>query len=169
MNDTVQVITCHDIIMIIPGRKSINDPYISRVFCVYRSFAHSGACVSIGRRFGYLQLQKHTEHKLEVVNVAESAVFALLPLLVAFTFSGAYERFENRKIHILEEANVYDAAYEYIDLVPAKYQPALRADIREYLDLHLASYNDIPYLTKVDNDLDKAIVVHCMEKCGCWM
>ena len=116
-----------------------------------------GLSVSIGRRYGRSKLQQHVEHKLEVVGIAESAVFALLGLLIAFTFSGAYDRYEIRKMHILQEANVFDTAYELIDLVPAKYQATLRQDIRQYLDLHIASYNDIPYTTRVDRDLDKAI------------
>lgn len=116
-----------------------------------------GLSVYVGRTLGRLQLQKYAEHKLEGISVAETAIFSLLALLVAFTFSGAYERYENRKLHILEEANVFDTAYEYIDLTPVKYQPILRKDVRQYLDLHLASYNDIPNMMKVDQDLYKAI------------
>lgn len=117
------------------------------------------ASVYLGRYVGRLQLKNHKEHKLEVVSVAETAVFGLLGLLIAFTFSGAYDRYENRKLHILEEANVFDTAYEYIDLVSPKYQAGLRDDVRRYLDLHLASYYDIPYTTKVDQDLYKALDV----------
>jgi hypothetical protein len=62
-------------------------------------------------------------------------------------------------MHILEEANAFDKAYEYVDLVMPKYQPALRDSIRQYLDLHLATYRDIPYPVKVDQDLYKAIDV----------
>jgi len=115
--------------------------------------------VALGRRFGLKQIQKNGKHKLEVVGVAESAVFGLLGLLIAFTFSGAYERYENRKFHILEEANVFDTAYEMIDFVAPKYQPDLRRDVRQYLDLHLATYHDIPNMTAVGADMYKAIAV----------
>lgn len=134
--------------------------YISVVFFVFIALLLLLAVsVSVGRYFGCLQLKHHPQHKLEVVNVAESAVFALLALLIAFTFSGAYDRYETRKMHILEEANIFDTAYEYIDLVAPKFQPSLRQDVREYLDLHLASYNDIPFVAKVDADLYKALDV----------
>jgi hypothetical protein len=53
--------------------------------------------VAAGRNYGKEQLAKHDKKQLEVVIVAEGAVFTLLALLVAFAFSGAYERFENRK------------------------------------------------------------------------
>lgn len=115
--------------------------------------------VFLGRCFGILRLKKHVKHKLEVVGVAEGAVFGLLGLLIAFTFSGAYERYESRKFHLLEEANIFDTAYEMIDFAPKKYQPDLRRDVREYLDLHLATYRDIPDMERVDQDLYKAIVV----------
>ena len=116
-----------------------------------------GFSANVGRRFGHSQLTKHTEHKLEVVDVAENAVLTLLGLMIAFTFFGAYDRYESRKLHILEEANIFDTAYEYIDLVPQKYQPSLRENVRQYLDLHLAAFHHIPDLKKVDQDLYKAL------------
>jgi len=118
-----------------------------------------GVSASLGRRFGRSEQKSHPENKLEIVGVAEGAVFGLLGLLIAFTFSGAYDRYETRKVHIVDEANIFDTAYEMIDLVAPKYQPVLRENIRKYLDLHIASYNDIPYEAKVDGDLEKAIDV----------
>lgn len=115
--------------------------------------------VKIGRYFGLQELKHHVEHKIEVIGIAESAVFALLGLLIAFTFSGADDRYESRKLHILKEANAFDTAYEVIDLVPAKYQLQLRNDVRTYLDLHLTAYNDIPFTKKVIPDLYKALDV----------
>jgi heme/copper-type cytochrome/quinol oxidase subunit 2 len=118
-----------------------------------------GISAQIGRRYGIRELKHHEDHKLEVVVVAESAVFALLGLLIAFSFSGAYDRYDSRKVHILVEANVFDTAYELIDLVPAKFQPSLRSDVRTYLDLHLKAYEDIPFRSKIDADLNQAIIV----------
>jgi hypothetical protein len=118
-----------------------------------------GASVLIGGRFGRKQLEHHSQHKLEVVGVAEGAVFGLLGLLIAFTFSGAYDRYETKKVHIVDEANVFDSAYELIDLLPLKYQHDLRVNIRKYLDLHVASYNHIPDDALVGNDLGQAIDV----------
>lgn len=115
--------------------------------------------VRLGRYFGNRQLQSHDNQKLEVISVAEGAVFALLGLLLAFTFSGAYDRYEHRESHILEEANVFDSAYEVIALMPQPYQDSMRVNVRRYLDLHLQSYEDIPDLKRVDDDLRKAILV----------
>lgn len=112
--------------------------------------------VSIGHRFGCARLKKHPDHKLEIDGIAESAVFGLLALLIAFSFSGAYDRLEHRKLHLLKEANAFSTAYDYIDLLSPKFYPSLRENIRQYLDLHLAAYNEIPYNTKVDQVLSQA-------------
>jgi hypothetical protein len=111
----------------------------------------------IGRWFGRKQLKLHPHHKLEVVAVAETSVFGLLALLIAFTFSGAYDRFENRKIHIIEEANAYDAALYNISLVAPQYQPELSEKIRQYIDLHLTAYHHLPHFKQVEKDLDQAL------------
>lgn len=133
--------------------------YILVIFILIALLFILWVSVALGRWFGLMQIKKHGKHKLEIVGVAEGAVFGLLGLMIAFTFSGAYERFENRKFHLLEEANVFDTAYAMIDFVPKKYQTDLRRDVREYLDLHLASYRDIPHLKVVGQDLDKALGV----------
>ena len=88
--------------------------------------------VIIGRQFGEKQIAEHVQSQLEVVIVAEGAVFTLLALLVAFAFSGAYECFENRKLHIIEEANVINIAYKRISLLAPQTQHALRQSFRGY-------------------------------------
>lgn len=100
-----------------------------------------------GRKYGKKQLTHSSsqQHKLEVVSVAEGAVFALLGLLIAFTFSGAYERFEARKMHIIEEANAFETAYLRVDLLTPKTRGNLRANIHEYLKNHLQIYSQIPF------------------------
>jgi hypothetical protein len=96
--------------------------------------------VIAGRRYGKNQLAKHEQGQLEVVIVAEGAVFTLLALLVAFAFSGAYERFENRRLHIIDEANAISTAYQRIDLLAPATQPALRESFRQYVDAQLEFY-----------------------------
>ncbi len=101
--------------------------------------------VAGGRWYGKRQLLKQDKKELEVVIVAEGAVFTLLALLVAFAFSGAYERFENRKLHVMEEANVVNVAYKGIDMMAPETQPALRQGFRDYLDVQLLFYKNAKY------------------------
>lgn len=112
------------------------------------------AGVVFGRNYGLKQITR--DKKLEIVTVAEGAVFGLLALLVAFTFSGSYDRFEKRKLHIIEEANAYSTAYMRVDLLDPKMQPELRATILSYLDARIQAYKKIPHLTAVDAELTTA-------------
>lgn len=72
------------------------------------------------------------------------AVFGLLGLLLAFSFSGAAGRFEHRRELITQEANAIGTAYLRLDLLPAAQQPALRASMREYVRLRLMTYEAAP-------------------------
>ena len=55
------------------------------------------AAVEFGRRIGRRRYQTDKESLTEGLSVAEGAIFALLGLLIAFTFSGAATRFEDRR------------------------------------------------------------------------
>lgn len=73
----------------------------------------------------------------------DSAVFALLGLLLAFTFSGAAGRFDARRAQIVEETNNLGTAWLRLDLLPADAQPALRDLFRRYVDSRLAIYSNL--------------------------
>jgi hypothetical protein len=60
------------------------------------------------------------------------AIFALLGLLMAFTFNGAYSRLDARRQLIVQEANAIGTAYLRLDLLPAEVQAPLREAFREY-------------------------------------
>lgn len=78
------------------------------------------------------------------VGVVDGAVFALLGLVVAFTFSGASSRFDSRRNLIVEEANAIGTAYLRLDLLPTPAQPALRRSFRQYLDSRISVYQTFP-------------------------
>ena len=72
------------------------------------------------------------------VNVAsysaiEAGLFGLFGLLLAFTFSGALARFDERRQAIVIEANAISAAYRGLGLLPADARDRLRGSMREYL------------------------------------
>ena len=71
---------------------------------------------------------------------AEAAMFALFGLLVAFTFSGAAARFEDRRHLIADETNAIGTAYLRLDLLPSDTQPAVRELFRRYLDTRYQVY-----------------------------
>jgi len=80
-------------------------------------------------------------------------VFGLLGLLIAFTFSGAASRFEDRRHLITTEANAIGTAYLRIDLLPADTQPEIKDLFRRYVDVRWATYRDFADQTATDAKL----------------
>ncbi|MBN8246785.1 MAG: DUF4239 domain-containing protein [Verrucomicrobia bacterium] len=103
----------------------------------------------VGRRLGIRRSKRDAEGSRAGLGAIEGAIFALLGLLIAFSFSGAAARFDNRRMLIVQEANDIGTAYLRIDLLPAAAQPAIRDLFRKYLDLRLALYQS---LAKHDQD-----------------
>lgn len=93
----------------------------------------------VGRRIGIARLRRDPE-LTKGAGAAEGAVFALLGLLMAFTFSGAASRFEARRFYIDTEANAIGTAYLRLDLLAEEAQPPLRDLMRRYADLRATVY-----------------------------
>jgi hypothetical protein len=94
----------------------------------------------IGWRIGAARFKRDPEAATTEGGAAEAAVFGLLGLLIAFTFSGAASRFETRRQLIGEEANAIGTAYLRVDLLPDDSQPELRDLFRRYVDLRATVY-----------------------------
>jgi ABC-type glycerol-3-phosphate transport system permease component len=77
---------------------------------------------------------------LEGFGTVEGALFALLGLLIAFTFSAAADRFNRRRELVVTEANAIGTAYLRLDLLPAPAQPLLRRTFGQYIDARLDRY-----------------------------
>ena len=105
-------------------------------------------CLEIGWRLRTKNLATETETSDAGLNALDGAVFGLMGLLIAFTFSGAATRFDARRALIVQETNDIGTAYLRIDMLPADAQAALRQDYRDYLDARLDFYD------KLDDDVD---------------
>ena len=103
-------------------------------------FAGMLGSFEIGRRFGVKRLVTDAEGLTKGAGAAEGAVFGLLGLLLAFTFSGAASRFEDRKWFINSEANAIGTAYLRIDLLPEEAREPLREMFRRYADNRTTVY-----------------------------
>ena len=97
-------------------------------------------CLEVGRRIGLRRRAQAAEGTVPGNGAIEGAVFALLGLLVAFSFSGAATRFDTRRQLIVEETNAIGTAYLRLDLLPTEVQPTLRARFRQYLATRLEGY-----------------------------
>jgi hypothetical protein len=110
--------------------------------------------LELGRRVGQRRLAADTE--AAGVGVIDGAVFALLGLLLAFTFSGAAARFETRRSLVVEEANAIGTAYLRLDLLPPDAQPPLREKFRRYVETRLEAYRAMPDVWAARAELAKA-------------
>ena len=89
------------------------------------------------------------------IGVIDAAVFALLGLIVAFTFSGAASRFDARRHQIVEESNAIGTAYLRLDLLPNQSQAALRDAFRRYVDSRIAAYGALPDAAAARVEIEK--------------
>jgi hypothetical protein len=109
-----------------------------------------------GRRLGRRAITRHGAAGLPSVSSLETAVFALLGLLIAFTFSGALSRFDVRRNQVVDEANAIGTAYYRIDLLPAAAQPQLRETFRKYVDARIATYKALPDMEAARRELARS-------------
>lgn len=113
-------------------------------------------CLEAGRRLGLRRIARDHDGAAKGIGAIDGAVFGLLGLLVAFTFSGAAARFDNRRDLVVQEANAIGTAYLRLDLLPATDRTALRDAFKQYLDARLDVYRAIPDLAAVDRALERA-------------
>ena len=119
-------------------------------------FAAMLALQELGRRLGLRRAPREAEAARAGAGVVDGAVFALLGLLIAFTFSGAASRFEDRRKLVVEEANAIGTAYLRVDVLPAAVQPEMREAFRRYLDARLATYRALPDMDAVKRNHARA-------------
>lgn len=82
-------------------------------------FASILLAMEIGRRAGSWTRKRDPAGATSGTGAVEAAVFGLMGLMIAFTFSGAASRFDSRRQLIVEEANKIGTAYLRIELLPA--------------------------------------------------
>lgn len=90
-----------------------------------------------GRRVGHFK--PHGPGESDGGALLDSAVYGLLGLLLAFTFSGAAQRFDHRRELITQETNAIGTAYLRVDLLQPEAQARLRPLFRQYVDARLAT------------------------------
>ena len=110
----------------------------------------------MGRRVARRRAARDPEGAWQGIGVIDGALFALLGLVIAFTFSGAASRFEGRRHLIVDETNAIGTAYLRLDLLPAESQEALRDRFKRYLDTRLAVYERLPDLAAAHAELENS-------------
>ena len=72
--------------------------------------------LEIGRQIAIKRRSRESESERGSLGTIEGAVFALFGLVLAFTFSGAASRFNEKRALIAEEANCIETSYLRLNL-----------------------------------------------------
>jgi hypothetical protein len=102
-------------------------------------FAASLVLLNYGRRLGLRYLRQKGASMAGLASI-EGAVFALIGLLLAFTISGALQRFDERRLLVLQEANAVSTAYDRVGLLERDVARNLQAELKDYVHARIELY-----------------------------
>jgi hypothetical protein len=108
--------------------------------------------MEVGRRIALRRLLKRSDDDKGNLGTIEGAIFALFGLMIAFTFSGAASRFNEKRMLIAEEANSIEAAYLRLQLLPEQAQHQLQGLFRRYTDSRLEFYRKLPDMKTAEQE-----------------
>lgn len=100
-------------------------------------FAGVLACMRLGWSLGRKREAMHGGSGQTGWGAIEGAVFGLMGLLIAFTFTGAAARFDQRRSLITEQVNAIGTAWLRLDLLPEPDRESARDGFRRYLDTQM--------------------------------
>jgi ABC-type multidrug transport system fused ATPase/permease subunit len=92
--------------------------------------------MEFGFRSGRSKQASATE-AITQANAVLASMLGLLALLLAFTFSAALQRYENRSQTVVAEANAIGTTYLRAGLLPREMHDEVQALLRQYLDVRI--------------------------------
>ena len=112
--------------------------------------------VEVGRRIAIRRRLKQSDDDKGNLGTIEGAIFALFGLMIAFTFSGAASRFNEKRMLIAEEANRIETAYLRLQLLPEQAKLQLQELFRRYTDSRLEIYRRLPDMQAAEETMGKS-------------
>lgn len=91
-------------------------------------------CLRVGWRLGRKRLAELGDDGQAGLGALEGSVYGLMGLLIAFTFTGAAGRFQERRLLVTEHVNAAGTAWLRTDLLDDPIKAEVRAHLREYID-----------------------------------
>jgi len=105
--------------------------------------------LEIGRRIALRATSRIGDAARTGVGVVDSAVYAVLALLLGFIFNGAMSRFDARRQLVVQEASAMSTAWQRIEVLPSAAQASTRAAFSRYVDavtgVHVTSPGSPPF------------------------
>jgi len=103
--------------------------------------------IALSLRAGWLagrrRLAVYGDSANDGLGSAEAAIFGMMGLLLAFTFTGAANRFEQRRALVVQESNAIGTAWLRLDLLRDAPRAQARALMRQYLERRLDAYRHV--------------------------
>src|SRR4029450_12805321 len=102
-------------------------------------FVSSLLLLNYGRQLG-LRYQKQEAGNMAGLTNVEGAVFGLIGLLLAFTISGALQRFDDRRQLVIQEANAASTAHDRLALFEGDVGATLHNKLKDYVQARIDLY-----------------------------
>jgi len=84
-------------------------------------------------------VQARTDNEVKsITGSIQASILGLLALLLGFTFSMSMQRYDNRSMALIDEANAIGTAILRVQLLPEQYQKDANETFRKYVDLRVA-------------------------------
>ena len=101
-----------------------------------------GTIISLeaGFRWGRRDSALNPKLQYEGISAVEASAYALLGLLLGFSFSGAMARMDSKRDLVVSEANAIGTAYLRVDLLAEATQPAIREQYRRLIEARVNVY-----------------------------
>jgi hypothetical protein len=112
--------------------------------------------LEIGRALGQRRFAAGGE---AATGAIDGAIYALLGLMLAFTFTGAAQRFDQRRALMVDEANAIGTATLRLDMLPADAQPAMRAAFGRYIESRIHAYAEVGDAPRLRRALEASVAI----------
>ncbi len=131
----------------------VNFPVNSPIFVLGFCFVVLWLSTLVGD-FLRTRLRPMEEAERHDFGIIQAATFTLLALIIAFTFSMAVSRYDERKKCEAEEANAVGTEYVRASLLPARDAATVRELLKKYVDQRVMFYEarDERQLERIDAD-----------------
>src|SRR4029453_12132860 len=103
-------------------------------------FVGSLILVRLGQHLGLRHRKRSGSEGIGGLATVEGAIFGLMGLLLAFTISGALQRFDDRRQLVLQEATAVTAAYDRMGLFAGDAARELKSKLKDYVRARVDLY-----------------------------